>query len=88
MKGFHVIIPDRVFNKLKKIPKDRQKQILHKIGVITEVPEILDIKKLEGRVNTYRLRVGDYRVIFIVDFVNKTINVDRIGTRQEIEIHY
>ncbi len=88
MKGFRTIIPDRVFTKLKKVPKDRQKQILAKVDLISKSPEILDIIKMEGRSDTYRLRVGDYRVIFVVDFVNKTINIDRIGTRQEIEKYY
>lgn len=88
MKGFRTIVPDRVFHKLKKIPKDRQKQILNKIELISKSPEILDIKKMEGRIDTYRLRVGDYRVIFVVDFSNKIIKIDRIGTRQEIEKYY
>ena len=88
MKGFQINIPDRVFNKLKKIPKDRQKQILSKIELISKSPEILDIIKLEGKGDTYRLRVGDYRVIFVVDFINKRVNIDRIGTRKEIEKYY
>ncbi len=88
MKGFQTIIPNRVFTKLKKIPKDRQKQILTKVDLISKSPEILYIIKMEGRSDTYRLRVGDYRVIFAVDFVNKTINIDKIGTRQEMEKYY
>jgi mRNA-degrading endonuclease RelE of RelBE toxin-antitoxin system len=34
MKGFQIKIPDRIFNKLKKFPKDRQRQILNKIDLI------------------------------------------------------
>jgi len=88
MKGFKVNIPDRIFNKLKKFPKDRQKQILNKIELITETPEFLDIVKMRGREDVYRLRVGDYRVIFVVDHVNKVINIDRLGTRSEMEKYY
>lgn len=60
MKGFKINIPDRIFNKLKKFPKDRQTQILNKIEIISKTPELLDIAKLDGRVDAYRLRVGDY----------------------------
>lgn len=88
MRGFQINIPDRIFNKLKKFPKDRQKQILNKIEIMSKAPELLDITKMGGKIDTYRLRVGDYRVIFIVDYSNKIINVDRIGTKSEIEKHY
>jgi mRNA interferase RelE/StbE len=62
MKGFQIKIPDRIFNKLKKFPKDRQRQILNKIELIPKTPEYLDIVKMKGREDTYRLRVGDYRL--------------------------
>jgi mRNA interferase RelE/StbE len=88
MKGFRIKIPDRVFNKLKKFPKDRQKQILNKIELIAKIPEYLDIRKMGGREDTYRLRVGDYRVVFVVDSISKEINVDKIGSRSEIEKYY
>ena len=88
MKGFQINIPDRIFDKLKKFPKDRQKQILNKIELISKTPEYLDIIKMKGREDTYRLRIGNYRVIFVVDSVNKTINVDKIGTRGEMEKYY
>ena len=88
MKGFEILFSERVYKKLKKIPKDRSRQILLKINLIIKSPEILDIKKMEGRINTYRLRVGDYRIIFIVDFFSKKIKIDAIGTRKEIEKHY
>lgn len=71
MKGFRTIVPDRVFHKLKKIPKDRQKQILNKIELISKSPEILDIKKMEGRIDTYRLRVGDYELFSLLIFLIK-----------------
>lgn len=88
MKGFKINIPDRIFNKLKKFPKDRQTQILNKIEIISKTPELLDIAKLGGRVDTYRLRVGDYRVVFLVDYSKKAINIDKIGTKSEIEKQY
>lgn len=88
MKGFKIKIPDRIFNKLKRFPKDRQKQILNKIDLISKTPEHLDIIKMEGREETYRLRVGNYRVIFIVDSENKVINIDKVDTRGKIERHY
>ncbi len=45
---------------IKKQDKDTQKRI---IKSIVELPEG-DIKKLRGMDEIYRLRVGDYRVLF------------------------
>ncbi|NJK69289.1 MAG: type II toxin-antitoxin system RelE/ParE family toxin [Microcoleus sp. SU_5_3] len=41
---------------------------------------LVDIKPLKGR-NDWRLRVGDYRVIFIIDNENKVYFVTKIGPR-------
>ena len=88
MKGFQIIIPDRIFNKLKRFPKDRQKQILNKIEQISNNPELLDIIKLAGKEDIFRLRVGNYRVIFVVDYKDKVVRIDRMETRQKIEKYY
>lgn len=84
MKGFTVFISQRAFTKLRKFPKDRQKQILSKIELIPKSPELLDIVKMQSGVNIFRLRIGDYRAVFVVDFQKRTINIDKIDTRQKI----
>ncbi len=84
MKDFSVIISDRVAKSIKHLPKDRQKQIINKIELIPIHPQLLDIKKMIGREDTYRLRVGDYRILFIIDFEKKLIKIDDINTRGRI----
>jgi mRNA interferase RelE/StbE len=44
----------------------------------------LDIRPIKGEPGTLRLRVGDWRVIFEVDLVNRTIQVRLIGSRGDI----
>ena len=48
----------------------------------------LDIKKIKGKINTFRLRIGDYRAIFEIDYERKTIYVKALDTKQRIEKHY
>jgi mRNA interferase RelE/StbE len=40
------------------------------------------IKKIKGSKNDYRLRIGDYRVIFTLE--NKNITIHKIGHRKNI----
>jgi len=44
----------------------------------------LDVKKLAGKSNMYRLRVGGYRIIFSVDDANHEIKIHEIGLRKNI----
>ena len=41
-----------------------------------------DVVKLSGVVDTYRLRVGDYRIIFIKE--GNTISVQKIDNRGQV----
>ena len=62
-------------------PRVRQSQILL---AIQKLPTTGDIVPLQGRSKTYRLRVGDYRIVFTRDDkVLKIIVVDA-GNRGDI----
>ncbi len=40
-----------------------------------------DVKKLQGMPETYRRRVGDWRIIFQIDFGTRRITVLRVAQR-------
>ena len=43
-----------------------------------------DVEKLDGLEGSYRLRIGEYRIIFIVDKRERTIFITHIGKRESI----
>lgn len=49
---------------IDKLPKNEKLRV---IKAIERLPEGEDIKKLKGHDNIYRLRVGDYRILYTVD---------------------
>ena len=57
------------------------KRILKKVEELSENPFSKDIKKLKGS-NDFRLRVGDYRIIFSIE--KKTIQILKVGHRKNI----
>lgn len=65
---------------IKKQDKDTQKRL---IKAIIELPEG-DIKKLKGMDEVYRLRVGDFRVLFERNDSELIIVVIEIGNRGQI----
>lgn len=66
---------------IEKLENSIARRILKKIDELSENPFSKDIKKLKGR-DDFRLRVGDYRVIFSIE--QKTIQILKIGHRKNI----
>jgi mRNA interferase RelE/StbE len=52
---------------LRKIDRSRIPQILERIESLGDEPRPPGCKKLTGSERTYRIRVGDYRVIYEVE---------------------
>lgn len=70
---------------LKKFPSDIQKRIVNKMRFFSETGEVFKFAKplRDKQLGEFRLRIGDYRVIF--DIVsNEEIIIVKIGKRDEI----
>lgn len=70
-----------------KLPKPEKERVLK---AIYQLPEGNDIKELKGKKNKglYRLRVGDYRVIYTIDNGKLVIYVIDSGNRGDIYKRY
>ena len=74
---------DKVTKLLTKLSKSDLKRISKTVEQITMLQlEGLDIKALKGQSGVYRVRVGNYRIIFSVN-QNKKTNILSIGRRNE-----
>jgi mRNA interferase RelE/StbE len=67
---------------LERISNDDKRRIVEKLKLLEGNPYILPYKKIRGREGTYRIRVGDLRVIFSVHETN--ILILKIGRREGI----
>lgn len=65
---------------LKKLPSQVQNRVINKIELMEDNLQG-DVKKLTNFTPEYRLRVGDYRVLFEIE--NKTIVIYRIKHRSQ-----
>lgn len=73
--------PTKFLNKQDLTTKERIWQAVEKLS---EVPPEGDITKMWGFIDTYRLRVGTYRIIFKTDEKERTNYVVAIGNRGDI----
>ena len=65
---------------LKHISEPYKTKINNKILDLKEFPNLQNIKKLTNFEPAYRLRIGDYRILF--DVLNDTIVIGRVLHRQ------
>ncbi|MDP3792145.1 MAG: type II toxin-antitoxin system RelE/ParE family toxin [bacterium] len=66
---------------IKKLLKPYQKRILDSLDDLRQNPFAEDITKLDSKENTWRLRVGSYRVIFELFSKEKVVFVYEIKRR-------
>ena len=66
---------------LCKVDRERLKR---RILSLAENPRPEGMEKLTGRENRYRLRVGDYRIVYSIADEALIVMVIRIGHRREV----
>jgi mRNA interferase RelE/StbE len=71
---------------LERLPAARRRQIIGRIERLASAStsRSLDIKPLEGGSGLFRLRVGDYRVLFSVDEAADRVTIELIRGRGDV----
>ena len=69
---------------LRKIHRTRLFNILEAIEALKENPRPISCRKLVGSESSYRIRIGDYRVIYTIEDTIRIVEVDRIRHRKDV----
>ncbi|CAK8713378.1 Type II toxin-antitoxin system RelE/ParE family toxin [Candidatus Electrothrix gigas] len=82
---FKICYAKGVVKDLKKISPDQLVSIKEGIEDMETFPNISQIKRLKNHpVAEYRMRIGNYRVLFDVSWEEQKIHVLKIGHRRNI----
>ena len=84
----YTIVIEKLAEKfIMKLPRDEKERVLK---AIYQLPDGNDIKELKGRKNKglYRLRVGEYRIIYTIDNGKMIISDIEAGNRGQIYNRY
>ena len=85
MTVYQVIILPKAFEDLSKIDNTVAKRITDKLTWLSENIENMTPLSLKGDFSgLYKLKVGDWRIIYDIDHKKKVITVHKIGHRKEI----
>jgi mRNA interferase RelE/StbE len=69
---------------LRKLDRQVQRWISAKVAELADDPFPPNVKKFQGEQDHWRIRVGDYRVIYRVEKRRVVIVIVRIGHRREV----
>ena len=80
-KNWILQVDPSVFKYIKKIPRDDAERVLFIIQNLPADPFYGDIQKMKGEQNTWRKRIGVYRIFYEVLNSEKIIHVFNIERR-------
>jgi len=69
---------------LRKIPPPDISRLVQKIGTLSDEPRPSGTQMLKGDNRCFRLRQGDYRIVYEVNDVSREIIIIKIGHRREV----
>ena len=69
---------------LKKLDPPTRRRIVSRIEKLADNPRPAGVEVLKGLEHLYRLRVGDYRVIYRIEDRARLVLVIRVGHRREV----
>ena len=85
--SYQIQIKRSAQKELEALPKREQRRIIRALEALSEKPRPSGVRKIVGAEDLYRLRVGDYRVVYQIKEQILTIWVIRIGHRRDIYRH-
>ncbi len=82
-EGYLLRIKRSAERELRALPKTDLKRVADRIQQLAYQPRPSGCEKLSG-LEAYRLRQGDYRVVYTVDDERRVVEIIKIGHRREV----
>ncbi len=84
---YKVVVHKRVAKNIKHIPKSHLRRLSSLLEVLKRDQVLyrdFDLKKIMGADSTYRVRIGDYRIVYFVEKENETVHILKFEHRDKV----
>ena len=81
---YELLLERSVARQLKQVPDADYQRLIARVRLLTESPRPPACKKLRGSRADYRLRVGDWRIVYEVDDERRIVRILRVALRKEV----
>ncbi len=82
--AYSVIIKPSANKALLKLPRNIQTRIVNVLQQLADNPRPPGVLKLQSSFDLYRIRVGDYRIVYSIEDQQIQVLVATIGHRKDI----
>ena len=80
---YEVYLERAAENDLKRLPTSTFHRIISQIRALADNPRPSGCRKLAGSKSDWRIRIGDYRVLYEIDDKAKAVRIMRVRHRRE-----
>lgn len=81
--SYQVLLSERAQKQINALPQTIGDRITEKIYALKENPRPQGAKKLAGG-EGYRIRVGDYRIVYDIQDAVRIVTIVKVGHRKDI----
>jgi mRNA interferase RelE/StbE len=82
--SYGMILKPSAERQLARLPRKQQMRIIESLSAIRDNPRLFGSHKLSGSRQTYRYRVGDYRIVYELDDGTRVVYVTIIAHRRDV----
>jgi mRNA interferase RelE/StbE len=80
---YSIEVKRSAWKELDALPDNMLARVLRKMETLRIAPRPPGCKKLRGYKDQWRVRVGDWRVVYVIDDAAKLVSITRIAHRRE-----
>ena len=84
MAEYEVTLARSARKELEKLPVSVAQRIIEQLEILMKNPRPVRAIKLQGNRNLWRLRVGDYRVLYSIDDLARQVDVSAVRHRRAV----
>jgi mRNA interferase RelE/StbE len=84
VSSYRVALTASAEKELHRLPAKVVARIMPRLEHLASAPRPAGCKKLKGGDKEWRIRVGDYRIVYVIDDTARTVDVTRIAHRREV----
>jgi mRNA interferase RelE/StbE len=84
MTRYRVEIETSAAKQIQRLQRTEQKRVMTAITALADEPRPNGCTKLAGLVDAYRVRVGNLRIVYVIDDGLHIVNVTRVAHRREV----
>jgi mRNA interferase RelE/StbE len=81
---YQVILKPSAAKSVRKLDRDTQRRVLRLLEVLAQEPRPAGVVKMAGDDNLWRVRLGDYRVVYEIHDRQLIVLVVRVAHRKDV----